>query len=85
MYVNLDEGRVPNAAEAVDLPGLDDQNVARASFEVLTVDGPATATFSHELDFVVRMTMGPGTTPGKGAEEEHGDIHVAVIGPDEVV
>jgi hypothetical protein len=85
MYVNLDEGRVPNAAEAVDLPGLDDQNVARAGLEVFTVDGPATATLPHELDFVVRMTMGPGTAPGEGAEKEHGDIHVAVIGPDKVV
>jgi hypothetical protein len=85
MYVDLHEGRVPDAAEAVDLPGLDDQNVACAGFEVLTVDGPETATFPHELDFVVGMTMGPGTTLGKGAEEEHGDIHVAVIGPDKVV
>ena len=53
--------------------------------EVFAVDGPETATFSHELDFVVRMTMGSGTTPGEGAEEEHGDTHVAVVGPNEVV
>jgi hypothetical protein len=37
------------------------------------------------LDFIVRMTMGPGTTPREGAEEEHGDIHVPVISPDKVV
>jgi hypothetical protein len=85
MDIDLDEGRVTNAAEAVDLPGLDDQNVARAGFEFLSVDGPNTATFPHELDLIVRMTMGPGTTPREGAEEEHGDIHVAVIGPDKVV
>jgi len=85
MYVNLDERRVTNAAEAVDLPGLDDQNVARAGLEFLAVDGPETATFPHELDFIVRMTMGPGTTPREGAEEEHGDVHIPVISPDKVV
>jgi len=39
MYIDLDEGRVTNAA-----------------------------TLSHELDFIVRMTVGPGTmvTPSSG-------------------
>ena len=85
MYVNLDEGCVTNAAEAVDLPGLDDENVTGAGFEFLSVDGPQTATFPHELDFIVRMTMRPGPTPGDSAEEEHRDTYVAVIGPNEVV
>jgi hypothetical protein len=40
MYIELDEGRVPDAVEAVDLPGLDDKNVTRASFELLSVDSP---------------------------------------------
>jgi hypothetical protein len=85
MYIYLDEGRVTNAAEAMDLPGLDDKNVTSAGFEFLSVDGPKTATFPHELDFIVWMTMGSGTTTREGAEEEHGDIYVAVIGPNEVV
>ncbi len=85
MYIKLDEGCVANAAKAMDLPGLDHKNVTRARFEFLSVDGSVTATFPHELDFIVRMPMGPGATPREGAEEEHGDIHVAVIGPNEVV
>jgi hypothetical protein len=85
MDINLDERRVTNAAEAVDLSGLDDQNVTGAGFEFRSVDGPETATFPHELDFIVRMTMGPGTAPRECAEQEHGDIHVAVISPDKVV
>jgi hypothetical protein len=85
MDIDLDERRVTNAAEAMDLPGLDDENVPCAGFEFLTVDDPKTTTVLHELDFVVGMTMGPGTTPREGTEEEHGDIHVAVIGPDELV
>ena len=85
MDVDLDEGRVTNAAEAMDLPGLDDENVAGAGFEFLAVNGPEAATLPHELDFVVRMTMRPRATPGEGAEKEDGDIHVAVIRPNEVV
>lgn len=71
MYIKLDEGRVTNAAEAVDLAGLDDKNVARFGFEFLSVDGPETAALPHELNFIVRMTMGPRTTPREGAEEEY--------------
>jgi hypothetical protein len=85
VHIDLDEGRVANAAEAMDLPGLDDENVACAGFEFLPVDGPEPAAFSHELDFIVRMPMRPGTTPWQGSEEEHRDIHIAVIGPDELV
>ena len=85
MYIELDEGRVTNAAEAVDLAGLDDENVTSAGFEFLSVDGPEPVTFPHELDFIVGVTMGPGTAPWERAEEEHRDLHVAVIGPDEVV
>ena len=85
MYVELDEGRVTDAAEAVDLPGLDDQNVTRAGFELLSVDGPEPAAFPHELYLIVRMAMGPRSTSREGAEEEHGDVHVALLGPDELV
>ncbi|HEU4798040.1 MAG TPA: hypothetical protein VFT63_03875 [bacterium] len=69
----------------MDLPRLDDKNVTGAGFEFLSVDGPEAPAFPDELDFIVRMTMGPGTTPGEGAEEEDGDIDVAVLGANEVV
>ena len=85
MDINLDQGRVANAAEAVDLSRLDDENVTSAGFEFLSVDGPEAPAFPDELDFIVRMTMGPGTTPGERAEEEGGDVDVAVLGPDEVM
>ena len=69
MYINLDEGCNASAEEAMDLPGLDDKNVTGAGFKFLSVNGPEAAAFPDELDFIVRMTMGPGTTPRKGAEE----------------
>jgi hypothetical protein len=85
MYVDLDEGRVADAAEAMDLPCLDHQNVTGAGFKFLPVDGPETPSFPHELDFIVRMAMGPGATPGQRSEEEYRDVYVAVIGPDELM
>ncbi len=60
MHIELHEWRVANAAEAMDLPSLDDENVTCTGLEFLSVDGPQTAAFPHELDFIVRMTMEPG-------------------------
>jgi hypothetical protein len=85
MDIDLDERRVTNTAEAMYLSGLDDKDVTCAGFEFLSVDCPETAAFPHELDFIVGMSMGSRTTPREGAEEERGDVHVAVIGPNEVV
>jgi hypothetical protein len=85
MYIQLDERRITDAAEAMDLPGLHDKYVTGACLELLSVNGPETATFVDELDFIVRMPVGPRATPRKTAEEERGDIHVSVIGPDEMV
>jgi len=68
MYVHLDERRFTNAAEPVDLPGFDDENVAGTGFEFLSVDGPETPSFSHELDFIIRMTMRPRTASRESAE-----------------
>jgi hypothetical protein len=85
MDVELYEGRVTDTAEAVYLSGVNDEDVARAGFTFFPVDGPESAAFPHELDFNVRMAVGPGTAPGEGAEEEHGDIHVTVISPNELM
>lgn len=53
MYVQLHERRVTNAAEAVDLSGLDDEYVTRAGLEFLSVDRPEAAALSCELDFIL--------------------------------
>jgi hypothetical protein len=85
MDVDLNERFVTNAVKAVDLSRLYDENVTRAGLELLAVDRPETAAFSHELDFVVRMTMRARTTAGEGSKEEYGDIHVAIVGANELV
>ena len=85
MYIQLDQGRISNAVEAVDLSGLDDQNVARPGFEFLSVDCPKAAAFSYELDFIVWMPMRTRATPRKSPEKKYGDVNVAIIGANEVV
>jgi hypothetical protein len=85
MHVELNKRAVTNTAKTVDLAGLDDENVTRPGFEFHTVDGPETTAFPHELDFVVGMPMGAWTTAREGAEEEHGDVDLPVVGPDEVM
>ncbi len=85
MHVELDQGLVADAAEAMDLAGLDDQDVAGTSFELLAVDGPETPTSSHELNFIVRVAVGTGAAAGQGTEEKRRDVHVAIVGADELV
>ena len=63
MHIELDQGAL-DACESVNLTGLDDQDVARAGLELLTVDRPQAATLLDELDFVVRVEMRPGAGPG---------------------
>jgi hypothetical protein len=65
MDINLDEGRVANAAEAMDLPGLDDKNVTSTGLEFLAIDGPQAPAFPDELDFIVRVTMWSWARPGR--------------------
>src|SRR5262245_31599336 len=85
MHVQLDERRVADAAEAVDLAGLDHEDVAGAGLELFAVHHPQTTTLPDELHFVVRMTMRSRTAAGKRAEQEHRHVHVAVIGADELM
>lgn len=83
VYIDLHQGRVANTAEAMDLPGFDDENVTRPGFEFLAIDRPEAPPFPDELDFVIRMPMRPWTATGECAEEECGDVDVAVLGTDE--
>jgi hypothetical protein len=61
MDVDLDEGHIPDAAEAVNLPGLDDENIPGAGFEFLSVHGIQAAAFPQKLDFIVGVPVGSGT------------------------
>jgi hypothetical protein len=85
MHVNLDERRIADTLEAVDLAGLDDQDIAGAGFEFVPVHGPQSTAFTHELNFVVRMTVRSGPAARQRAEQIDGDIDVAVIGANKLM
>lgn len=81
VYVQLDERFIADAAEAVNLPRLDDENVAGPGLEFFFIHDPDAAAFPNELDFVVRMDMGAGTIAGRRPKDECRDADVTVYGP----
>src|SRR4051794_39624574 len=85
MDIHLHRRRVSDAREAVDLAGLDHQDVARRGLELLAVHGVQSAALTHELDFVVRMTMRTGAAPRLSTEQKRRDGDVAMLGADELV
>jgi hypothetical protein len=82
--VELNERFVADALEAVHLAGLDDEHVAGARLELLSVHRPASATGLDELDLVVWMAVRAGPLAGEAVEEEDRDGDVTVLGADEL-
>src|SRR4051794_28388124 len=85
MDVDLHQRRIADAAKTMNLARLDDEDIAGAGFEFLSVHIPQATALSHDLHFIVRMTMWPRPTPGLCAEKKDRDVHVAVVGADELV
>jgi hypothetical protein len=85
MDVDLDQGLLADALEAVGLPGLDHQDVARAGLELLAIDDVAASAFRQKLDLVIRMTMRPGTPAGQRPEQERRNVDIALVRSDELV
>ena len=85
MNVHLDERAIPDDFEAVNLTGLDDENVSSATFKRLSVHGPYSAAFPDKLDLIVGMPMRPGPLARQPAEQKHGDAHASLLGPDKFV
>jgi len=85
VHVDLHQRGVADAPKAMDLPCLDHEDVTGPGLELLAVHRPEALSLHHELDFIVGMPVGPGTPAGKRAEQEDGDVHVAVVGPYELM
>jgi hypothetical protein len=83
--VELDEGRVADDFKTVDLSGLDDKDVSGAPFEGLAVDGPETAAFADELNFVVRMAMRTRAGAGLAMVQKDGNGDIALLDASEFV
>jgi hypothetical protein len=83
--VYLDQRLVTDAMKAVDLAGLDHQDVSGTRLELLSIHDIVAPAFSQELDLVIGMAMGPGTAAGQGPEQEYRDVDVALVRSDELV
>jgi hypothetical protein len=85
MNVDLDQRAVPDNFEAVNLAGLNDENVPSATFKRLSVHGPYAAAFPDKLDLIVGMPVRPRTLARQPAKQKHADAHVSLLGPDKFV
>ena len=85
VHVELYERRITSNLEAVDLTGLDDKDISRAALEGLAVNGPHTATFTDELDLVIRVAVRTGSGTGLAVEEEHRGTGVALFSSNKLV
>jgi len=77
--VDLHQRRVTNRLEAVNLTGLDDKDIARATLEGLAVDGPNSPAFTNELDFIIRVPVRTRSRTRLSMEQEHRDACVALF------
>src|SRR6476646_7444580 len=85
MDIQLNERLVADALEAVNLAGLDDEDVTRAGLELLAIHCVESATSLNELDLVVRMPMRAWPATRLAVEQEDGDVDVPVVGSNEIV
>jgi len=85
MNIELDQGGITDAREAMDLACLDHEDVSRPGLELLAVHRISPAALADELDLVIRMSMRTGSAAGLAVEEKDGDSHIPLIGSNEVV
>ena len=71
----MDQRVLADAAKAVDLAGLDDEDVPCSSLELLTVDRPQATPFADELYLVVRMPV--QTRPSEAMYADSGTTQLA--------
>jgi hypothetical protein len=85
MYIQLYEWDVANATEAVDLAGLDHQDVTCPGFELLTIDLPHTAPLLNELHFIIGVAVRARPTARLAIEQEDGYADLAVACADKMM
>jgi len=83
--VYLDQRLLSDALKAVDLAGLDDQDVSGTRLELLSIHDIMAPALSQELDLVVRVAMGTRPPARQSPEQEHRNVDVALLRADELV
>src|SRR5260370_22077299 len=79
MDVHLDQWAIPDGFEAVNFAGLDDEDIAGATFKCLPVHGPKSAALPDKLDFIVGMSLRPRAFARQRTQYKDRNVHVAVI------
>src|SRR4029453_13208845 len=77
--VALDQRRLADVDEGVNLARLDDQDVSRSCLVVLSIDGPASPALSYEDHLVIRMAMQPRSPTRWGVYEKGRNRDVVVL------
>jgi len=83
--VYLDQRLLSDALKAVDLAGLDDQDVSGTRLELLSIHDIMAPALSQELDLVVRVAMGTRPPARQSPEQEHRNVDVSLLRADELV
>ena len=81
----MNQCRIADRLEAMDLAGLDDENVSSLALESLAVHRPHSLSLTDELNLVVGMTMRTRSRPGLAMEQEHGNAGVTLLCSDELM
>ncbi len=77
MEIDLYQWRIANRLEAVNLTGLDHEDVSGLAIESLSVDSPHSTAFADKLNLVVRMPMRPRPGTGFSIEKKYGNTGIA--------
>ena len=85
MDIQLDQGLIADDLEAVDLAGFDHQNVAGSCLELFPIDVVSAPTGLDELDLIIWVPVWPRSFPCCSVEEKNRDVHVSVVGSNEIV
>jgi hypothetical protein len=81
--IQLYERRIAGHFEAVDLAGLDDEDVSRAAFKSFSIDGPDATAFTDELDFIIGVPVWARTRARFSLIKKYRNAGVSMISSDE--
>src|SRR5262249_2979845 len=82
MHIELNQRRLADGFEAVDLSRFDDENISCAALKCRPIDGPHPAPFANELDLIIRVAMRPRPGTRFAVEKKHGNAGSPLLGPD---
>jgi hypothetical protein len=83
--VDLNQRFAPDALEAVDLAGLDDENVPSTRLELFSIHDIAAPAFSDELNLIIRVPMGTRPATGLSPEQKNRNPDIPLIRSDELM